>query len=115
MSRTRRATTLDAGLPRGRDPRAFVVALTPLLVWFFASLTSAGRKITTARKIFWGMSLTTTSLLLMALAGMFTVGGTAKVSGMWLVGFYLIVTMGELMLSPMGLSLVTKLAPGPVV
>ena len=37
--------------------------------------------------------------------------GAAKVSGLWLVGFYMVITLGELMLSPMGLSLVTKLAP----
>jgi POT family proton-dependent oligopeptide transporter len=89
----------------------FVVALTPLLVIFFARLSKFGRTITTARKIVWGISLTTLALLLMAVAGTFTLGGSAKVSGSWLMGFYLIVTMGELMLSPMGLSLVTKLAP----
>jgi POT family proton-dependent oligopeptide transporter len=47
----------------------------------------------------------------MALAGLLTDGGTLKVSSMWLVGFYSIVTIGELLLSPMGLSLVTKLTP----
>ena len=38
-------------------------------------------------------------------------GGSVKVSGLWLAGFYMIVTFGELCLSPMGLSLVTKLSP----
>ena len=38
-------------------------------------------------------------------------GGTLKVSGLWLAGFYATVTVGELLLSPMGLSLVTKLTP----
>ena len=33
------------------------------------------------------------------------------VSAIWLIGFYAIVTLGELCLSPMGLSLVTKLSP----
>ncbi len=89
----------------------FVVALTPLLVIFFARLSKIGYAITTARKIFFGMSLTTLSLVLMAVAGLFSAGGAAKVSGMWLVGFYMVITLGELMLSPMGLSLVTKLAP----
>ncbi len=37
--------------------------------------------------------------------------GAEKVSGMWLVGGYAVVTVGELCLSPMGLSLVSKLAP----
>ena len=47
----------------------------------------------------------------MAGAGMMSDGGTIKVSSLWLAGFYGIVTLGELMLSPMGLSLVTKLTP----
>ncbi|MCA9715130.1 MAG: peptide MFS transporter, partial [Myxococcales bacterium] len=89
----------------------FVVGLTPLLVLFFARLSKLGYAVSTARKIFFGMSLTTLSLILMAVAGLFTAGGAAKVSGLWLVGFYMVITLGELMLSPMGLSLVTKLAP----
>ena len=48
-------------------------------------------------------------------AGLLTQGGTAKVSGMWLAGFYCVVTLGELCLSPMGLSLVTKLSPARLV
>jgi POT family proton-dependent oligopeptide transporter len=65
----------------------------------------------TAHKLVWGMVLTTVALLVMALAGLMTDGGTYKVSGMWLASFYMIVTLGELCLSPMGLSLVTKLSP----
>jgi POT family proton-dependent oligopeptide transporter len=88
----------------------FVVGMTPLIVAFFAWL-NARRQVTTARKVFFGLCLTTASLLLMALAGVFADGGATKVSGLWLVGFYGVITVGELLLSPMGLSLVTKLAP----
>ena len=88
----------------------FVVAFTPLIVGFFAWLV-ARREVTTARKVFWGLCLTTCALLLMVVAAMFTEGGASKVSGLWLIGFYAIITIGELLLSPMGLSLVTKLAP----
>jgi dipeptide/tripeptide permease len=89
----------------------FVVAFTPLVVLLFGWLASRKREVSTARKMFYGLCLTTASLLLMALGGMFSDGGAEKVSGMWLVGFYGIITVGELLLSPMGLSLVTKLAP----
>lgn len=89
----------------------FVVLFTPLVVGFFAWLVGRGGGVSTARKIFYGLCLTTASLLLMALGGMFSDGGASKVSGLWLVGFYGIITIGELLLSPMGLSLVTKLAP----
>ena len=88
----------------------FVVAFTPLVVFFFGWMATRTR-ITTARKVYFGLCLTTASLLLMALGGVFTDGGASKVSGLWLVGFYAIITLGELLLSPMGLSLVTRLAP----
>jgi len=51
------------------------------------------------------------SMLVMALAGWLTESGTLKVSALWLLMAYAIVTVGELCLSPMGLSLVTKLSP----
>ena len=89
----------------------FVVTFTPLVVIFFGFLANRGMNVSTARKLFYGLVLTTLSLLLMAVAGVLTEGGTLKVSGLWLVGFYAIVTLGELLLSPMGLSLVTKLTP----
>lgn len=89
----------------------FVVGFTPLVVAFFGWMVSRKREITTARKVFYGLILTTLSLLVMSLAGVMSDGGTIKVSGLWLGGFYAIVTLGELFLSPMGLSLVTKLTP----
>jgi dipeptide/tripeptide permease len=88
----------------------FVIGFTPLVVFFFGWLAGR-REVTTARRVFYGLCLTTASLLLMALAGIFADGGAAKVSGLWLVGFYAIITLGELLISPMGLSLVTKLSP----
>jgi dipeptide/tripeptide permease len=90
---------------------AFVVLFTPLVVGFFGWMARARRTISTARKLFHGMLLTTASMLLMAVGGLMTDGGALKVSGLWLVGFYATVTLGELLLSPMGLSLVTKLTP----
>jgi len=89
----------------------FVVAFTPLIVAFFQFLVSRGKGVTTARKVFYGLCLTTLSLLIMVVAGLFSDGGAVKVSSLWLISFYAIVTLGELCLSPMGLSLVTKLSP----
>jgi len=90
---------------------AFVIFLTPLVVVFFQWRIRQRKGVPTAHKLFWGLLLTTGSLLVMAVAGLMTQGGTMKVTGMWLAGFYLVVTTGELCLSPVGLSLVTKLAP----
>jgi dipeptide/tripeptide permease len=89
----------------------FVILFTPLVVAFFGYLVRKGRGITTARKIFLGLVLTTLSLLLMAVAGFVSDNGAVKVTSLYLAGFYAIVTLGELCLSPMGLSLVTKLSP----
>ncbi len=89
----------------------FVILFTPLVVGFFGWLVARGANLTTARKIFIGMVLTTVALLLMAVAGFLSEDGSVKVAGLWLAGFYAIVTIGELCLSPMGLSLVTKLSP----
>ncbi len=89
----------------------FVILFTPLVVLFFQWMARRGKAVPTAHKLLYGMILTTAALLWMALAGMFTDGGTLKVSALWLVGFYALVTFGELCLSPMGLSLVTKLSP----
>ncbi len=93
----------------------FVILLTPLLVGFFASLQRRKRGLSTAQKLLLGMVFTTIALLFMALAGLMTDDGTARVSGMWLIGFYALVTIGELCLSPMGLSLITKLSPARLV
>jgi dipeptide/tripeptide permease len=93
----------------------FVIALTPLVVAFFQWRVRSRKEIPTAHKLFYGMLLTTGSLLLMAVAGSLTQGGAVKVSGLWLASFYLVVTAGELCLSPVGLSLVTKLTPARLV
>jgi len=89
----------------------FVVLLTPLVMIWFARLTRRGVDFSTARKIFAGMVITALSALFMAVAGFVSDNGAMKVSGLWLAGFYGIVTLGELCLSPMALSLVTKLSP----
>jgi len=89
----------------------FVILLTPVVVAFFQWRVNRKKTVPTAHKLLYGMLLTTSSLLVMAVAGLMTAHGTIKVSGLWLAGFYCIVTLGELCLSPMGLSLVTKLSP----
>lgn len=88
-----------------------VILFTPIVVWFFGRLRDRGRAVSTARKILIGLLLTTASMLVMAAAGWFSDGNSIKVSPWWLIGAYAVVTVGELCLSPMGLSLVTKLSP----
>ena len=89
----------------------FVVAMTPLVMWYFVRLMRRGVDFSTARKILAGMVITAIAASFMAVAGFLSNDGAQKVSGFWLMGFYGIVTVGELCLSPMALSLVTKLSP----
>ncbi len=89
----------------------FVVLLTPLVVAFFAWRVRKKKAISTARKIFYGMIITTISLCIMALGAYVGGDGAIKVNAMWLIVYYAVITVGELCLSPMGLSLVTKLSP----
>ena len=89
----------------------FVILMTPLVMLFFGWIVARKLDFSTAKKILAGMVITALSALFMALAGFLSNNGEVKVSGFWLMGFYGIVTMGELCLSPMALSLVTKLSP----
>lgn len=89
----------------------WVIFLTPVVVWFFGWRVRKGKPVPTAHKLLYGMMFTTAALLIMAVAGSMTDGGAVKVAGLWMAIFYLVITLGELCLSPIGLSLVTKLAP----
>lgn len=89
----------------------FVVLLTPLVVGFFAWTRRKGIEPSTPGKIFWGLIITALSTTVMIAAVSVGMNGAEKVSAWWLIGTYGVITVGELCLSPMGLSLVSKLAP----
>jgi POT family proton-dependent oligopeptide transporter len=89
----------------------FVVLLTPLVVAFFAFLRRRKKEPSTPAKIGWGMFITAISTLIMIAAVFASQNGLEKSSPNWLIGTYFIITIGELFLSPMGLSLVSKLSP----
>jgi POT family proton-dependent oligopeptide transporter len=89
----------------------WVVALTPLVVAFFAFLRRKGKEPTTPAKIAWGMLISALSCLVMVGAVYASGNGDVKVNAMWLIACYGVITVGELFLSPMGLSLVSKLSP----
>ncbi|MCK6641636.1 MAG: peptide MFS transporter [Bacteroidia bacterium] len=91
----------------------FIVALAPLFAIFWTS--NLGKKFSTPVKMGLGMVLLGIGFFFM-LGAVAERGGenpdvTVKASLMWLVLTYLIHTIGELALSPVGLSVVTKLAP----
>ncbi|MEO6305321.1 MAG: MFS transporter, partial [Bacteroidia bacterium] len=89
----------------------FVVTLTPLIIAFFAFMRKRGKEPTTASKIAYGLLISALSTLIMVVAVYVTDNGMHKASAWWLIACYGVVTVGELLLSPMGLSMVSKLSP----
>ncbi|MCC6421824.1 MAG: peptide MFS transporter [Gemmataceae bacterium] len=87
-----------------------VITLTPLLVLFWESLRRRGLEVSTPKKMVVGMVLTAVSCAAMALGGL-AGGDSGRVTVLWLIGGYFFITVGELCISPMGLSVVSKLAP----
>lgn len=92
----------------------FVVVLTPLLIWLFAALRRKKREPTTPTKIWLGLVITALSTLVTVWAVAACHNGLEKASVWWLVATYGVITVGELCLSPMGLSMVSKMAPARI-
>jgi len=87
-----------------------VIVLSPLLVWLWAALRSMRLKVSTPAKLVLGFVLTAGAFAIMWRADATT--PTGQLVSLWvLIAFYVALTSGELCLSPMGLSLVSKLAP----
>lgn len=90
----------------------FIVTLTPLLVALFSWLRRRGKEPTTPSKFGIALFLSGLSSLVMVFAVLSVPSiYLYKVSPAWLWGTYFVVTAAEVFLSPMGLSLVSKLAP----
>jgi proton-dependent oligopeptide transporter, POT family len=90
----------------------FIVTLTPLLVALFSYLRKRGKEPSTPTKFGIALFLSGLSSLVMFFA-VLSVASIYhyKVSPAWLWGTYFVITAAEVFLSPMGLSLVSKLAP----
>jgi POT family proton-dependent oligopeptide transporter len=86
----------------------FVVILAPVFVWLW--LKMGDRQPSSPVKISLGLLFVGLGAALIATASLFTAGG-AKVGPWWLVGVYVLHTIGEVCLYPVGLSTTTKLAP----
>jgi proton-dependent oligopeptide transporter, POT family len=91
----------------------FVITFSLPLVWLWKKLDEKGREPATTTKIAIGMFLMAIAYYLMYFAGK-AGGDTGKVSPAWIVSFYALVGLAEITLSPMALSLVSKVAPARV-
>ena len=101
----------------------YVVALTPVSMAIFGALAAKGKEPSAPRKIAYGMIVAAAGFAVMAF-GSFGLptpdaqaaaleAGEAGVfcSANWLISTYLVLTFAELLLSPMGISFVSKVAP----
>lgn len=85
----------------------FILALAPVFAWMWVRM--GNRQPSSAAKFSFGLLFLGIGMIIIAIAG--SLISTGQVSPMWLVGLYFFHTVGELCLSPVGLSTVTKLAP----
>lgn len=88
----------------------FVVGLTPVSLAIFGWLAKKGKEPSAPRKIGLGMLVAACGFVVMTIGSIGLEAGQ-RVSPNWLVSTYLVLTFGELLLSPMGISFVSKVAP----
>jgi POT family proton-dependent oligopeptide transporter len=92
----------------------FVIALAPVFAALWTALGRRGRDISSPAKFALGLFFAGVGFFIMVTAANKVIAGggqIVKVSMMWLTMSYLLQTIGELALSPVGLSSMTKLAP----
>ncbi len=99
----------------------FIVFLTPMVMGFFTWLNKIGKEPSTPRKIGIGMIIAAIGFLVVLVGSMSLISphelngeavpDSSRVSPYWLISSYLVLTVAELFLSPMGLSFVSKVAP----
>jgi POT family proton-dependent oligopeptide transporter len=91
----------------------FVILFAPVFAAVWIGLGKRGRDLSSPGKFAFGLFFAGLGFLLMVPAANLVInaGGALRVSIWWLVGSYFLQTLGELSLSPVGLSSMTKLAP----
>ena len=97
----------------------YVVALTPVSLAIFGALAKKGKEPSAPKKIGLGMFVAALGFVILTVGSLGLLspgqlGGTVSpdlVSPTWLISTYLVLTFAELLLSPMGISFVSKVAP----
>ncbi|MFF8638599.1 oligopeptide:H+ symporter [Streptomyces pilosus] len=87
-----------------------IMALAPVFAWIWLALNRRGKEPSTIVKFASGLVLVGVSFFLF-LAPLSIAEGGHKAAALWLVAIYFTQTVGELLLSPVGLSVTTKMAP----
>lgn len=93
----------------------YIIALTPIFAWLWITLKKKGKDPSTPAKFAIGLLLVGVGFLVLVPAASQIEATGARVGISWLLMLYFIHTVGELFLSPVGLSAMTKLAPERIV
>lgn len=88
----------------------FIIVFALPFSWLWVQLNRRGKEPSSPVKQAWGLGLLSLGFLIIAFQ-VKGLGSTEKIGVMWLIVMYLFHTIGEICLSPIGLSLVSKLAP----
>ena len=107
---TGKATNIPASQFQAINP-LLIVALAPTFSNLWAKLDSGKFKSSTPTKMAIGMVLLGLGFGVLYVGQKLAIASGTKASATWLAGVYFVHTIGELCLSPIGLSMVTKLAP----
>jgi proton-dependent oligopeptide transporter, POT family len=91
-----------------------IFAFTPFIVAFWARQSKKGTEPSTVTKMALGCLMCGLSYLVLAAAA-YVIGESGHASWLWLLVFFAIITVGELYLSPLGLSLVSRVSPPQIV
>jgi len=110
--------SVDLKFWQGDIPAPWFLALNPLMIFVFAPLivrlwawqTKRGTEPMSVTKMAFGCLCVALANLVMATAAL-SAGPDGKASAIWLVGYFVLVTIGELYLAPVGLALISKVAP----
>ena len=108
--------SVDLGFWRGEFPSPWFLALNPLMIFVFTPLIvrlwarqgRLGTELFPISKMAFGCLCVALANLVMAGAAGSAAG---KASALWLVGYFVLATIGELHLAPVGLALISRLAP----
>jgi proton-dependent oligopeptide transporter, POT family len=101
--------TIPASFFQSINPM-FILLLAPIFAWIWTRLEAVGQSPSTALKMAFGLVSLGLGFVVLAFGAHYADAGI-QVSPWWLVGAYFLHTCGELCISPVGLSYVTKVAP----
>lgn len=93
----------------------FILILTPIIIAMFNRLNKKGKEPSTPGKMGIGMFITAGAILILVVSSMMSGNSDSNnMSPNWLISMYFVITIGELFISPMGLSFVSKVAPARI-